>query len=272
MKKTNKMPYVVSRKRPNARKYGKKPARNWLKSRASTSARSTRSFTYKGNGSRRPFGYNLGDSLHIDYPIGAKGAFPNTLYTQLRYSEPLELINANISGLTGSEVAYRMNSLYDPNFTAALNHQPLGFDQLAAVYRKYCVYKVDVQVKINRCSPQPETNPFIVCGARACNSAYVLGNKQGWEVQEQPFLTVMDGQILQSWNHTYWIGEVDGRSTKEVLTNTEYSSLVSTNPTQTPYFAIACGDWQNNTSSIVDVTVSFVFHARFFERQPLAYS
>jgi len=62
------------------------------------------------------------------------GGFPEKLTTTLRYVERITLV---IGGTTASKI-FRMNSPFDPNYTDS-GHQPMYFDQLAAVYGRYQV-------------------------------------------------------------------------------------------------------------------------------------
>jgi len=60
--------------------------------------------------------------------------------TVLRYSETVQR-----SGLSTYDYLWRLNSLFDPNQTGT-GHQPKGFDQLAAFYQRYRVYRVRWEV------------------------------------------------------------------------------------------------------------------------------
>ena len=71
------------------------------------------------------FAKNLGNALHVDRPLVQGGALPATLYTKHRYSEQVILYSDNLTNRTGTEIAFRLNSLFDPNFTGT-GHQPLG--------------------------------------------------------------------------------------------------------------------------------------------------
>lgn len=65
------------------------------------------------------------------------------LYANLIYSEKDVQIGGGAGGTTSSYV-FRAD-LYDPNFTGA-GRQPSGFDQLMALYEKYCVYECSYKV------------------------------------------------------------------------------------------------------------------------------
>lgn len=66
---------------------------------------------------------------------------PDLLRTRLRYNESLQLA----PGITTGSYWYRINSLFDPNYTGT-GHQPYGFDQLAVFYNRYKVRGVSWKV------------------------------------------------------------------------------------------------------------------------------
>lgn len=61
--------------------------------------------------------------------------FPDRLSTKLCYGDA---VNITMTSGALSFYTFRMNGLYDPDYTGA-GHQPQWFDQLAAVYRNYRV-------------------------------------------------------------------------------------------------------------------------------------
>jgi len=67
-------------------------------------------------------------------PVGQR------MRTTLRYSETYQR-----TGLAVYDYQFRLNSLFDPNYTGG-GHQPKGFDQLAAFYQRYRVYNVRWEV------------------------------------------------------------------------------------------------------------------------------
>lgn len=69
------------------------------------------------------------------HPTGNKVGFPQNKKVRLVYCESL-----TFAGSLGamSQHVFRLNSLFDPDFTAT-GHQPLGFDQWAQFYNHYVV-------------------------------------------------------------------------------------------------------------------------------------
>lgn len=218
------------------------------------------------------FSYNLGDARHIDRPLVQGGAMPATLFTRHRYSEQLIIYADNLTGRTGSEVAFRMNSLWDPNLTGA-GHQALGFDQMTPFYKRHVVYKVDCQVRVVGKFGTAVT--FCAVNVRPSTSTYVLqGLKKGDEILEQPGNTLMDGAINQTWNSTYYIADVEGVSRQKIMIEDVYQETDAGFPSSCPYLSVAAGTWDEPASSTngLYVVVSFVYHTRWDHLNPLPQS
>lgn len=69
--------------------------------------------------------------------------FPTKKTVKLRYCQEISLT------ITSGYMAYhgfRLNSLFDPDYTST-GHQPLGFDQWAAIYDKYCVTRAAISCR-----------------------------------------------------------------------------------------------------------------------------
>jgi len=74
-----------------------------------------------------------------------KQAFPKQLMNTLTYTE---IIQINVTaGSPGFVYGWVCNGLYDPNRTGT-GHQPLYFDQLAALYNHYTVLKSRIKAQI----------------------------------------------------------------------------------------------------------------------------
>lgn len=266
------MPYG-SRLRKTMRRTARRARRSAVWSRINTPKRYTRSLAFR---TKKPFGFNPNDTLHVDRPVPGRGFMPAILFTTLRYSETVSLSNQNISGLVGEEMAYRLNSLYDPNFTLGFTlpgHQPLGFDQLTPMYRKYTVYRVDVQVKVTGVRPNAATDrPFLVAAVRSSQNTWFTTNKLAWEVQEQPHCTILDGNFIQTWDQSYNIADIEGKSKQLIFDNPEYSAGVGANPSAPVFFTVACGEYNSAPNQTVQALVSIVYHARFTEPNMVTYS
>lgn len=218
------------------------------------------------------FAKNLGNALHVDRPLVQGGALPATLYTKHRYSEQVILYSDNLTNRTGTEIAFRLNSLFDPNFTGT-GHQPLGYDQFGALYGIYRVYKVEVQVRLTGKFGSAVT--FLAANVRPSLSTYSLGSlKKGDEVLEQPGNTIMDASLNQSWSQTYYIADIEGVTRQRVMSDDQYNAGVGANPFLTPYLSVVAGTWDEpaSASNGVYAVVSFVYHTQWSNPKPLPQS
>jgi len=101
-------------------------------------------------GTKKSFGRKGGKSrpkakqYKMTYVQGHTGiGLPQTKYVTLTYCETIGIANG-----TGapSIYAYRLNSIYDPNYTGT-GHQPLGHDEWAQLYTKYEVLSSKIKTR-----------------------------------------------------------------------------------------------------------------------------
>lgn len=183
---------------------------------------------------------------------------PQTMICTHRYVEQLTLTADNVTGLTGNEVAFRLNSLNDPNLSG-VGHQPYGYDQMSTLYQKYCVYKVHMQVRIQS---QTANQPECCINIRPYNNgSYSLTNKKPWEEMERPGVVVItcNGE-MKTWDQTVHIADIEGVPRSKVFNEDTFSAVAGISPIRNPYFSIACGSSSGSTPSDIVVTVAFVFH------------
>jgi len=89
-------------------------------------------------------------------PRAVGTVLPNRLNARLEYWDYQSLDPS--AGAFGTYV-FCPSSLYDPNYTG-VGHQPMGFDQLAAVYAHYAVTKCKITVSFSPTSVT--TIPYVV--------------------------------------------------------------------------------------------------------------
>lgn len=125
---------------------------------------------YKG----LPYKQRPGASGH---PLGKQ------FYTTLRYNESHSFATASTAGFATS-YRFNLNSLYDPNETG-LGHQPRGYDQLMALYNKYCVVAAKISVTIVPDSTIPSCVGIkLLDGAQAPQTdrkAYIENGDSTWK-------------------------------------------------------------------------------------------
>lgn len=136
----------------SASRYGaRRPVRKAYKPRA----RPSRASRYSG-------------VVTVPRTISTGGGFPEKMITTLRYVETLTLTTT--TGTTPGLKIFRLNSAYDPNYSDA-GHQPLYYDQLAAIYSRYQVLgsKINAKFAVQSMTDAGAPNGPWLCGISANN-------------------------------------------------------------------------------------------------------
>lgn len=198
--------------------------------------------------------------------------FRPSMNCKLTYCQSLHL-NSGVLGIYGVEQIFRLNSLYDPDYSG-VGHQPYGFDQVAALYRQY---------KVNACKIQLIwTNPSedgMICAAAVQGSggSFALTSNGIDVLKEQPMTVTRElnntGSQRAIVNQYFPLSVVEGVSKLQFNTNLEdYSAAVNANPVRTPYLrlAVASSNGTNGASCYVRVMITYYCH--FYQRKTQAQS
>lgn len=203
--------------------------------------------------------------------LSYKRMFPVTksMRTTLRYVQRGLNINPPAAGLAGSFV-FSANGLYDPDISG-VGHQPIGFDQIMALYDHYTVKAAKIVVDFRN---DDTTNP--VFGAIAVRDSSVADTDPAVVVENGNVdYTLMnnapnDGNMCRITMYTD-IAKYLGR--KSLLSDPECKGTAAANPTEQVYFHIfiwSHGGGIDAGASTMFVTIDYdvVFH----ERKPVALS
>jgi len=198
------------------------------------------------------------------------------MWTQHRYSENVQIANDNITGRTATEYAFRLGSLFDPNFTG-VGHQPRGFDQMAAFYSKNVVYKVHVQIRVLGQTAGSSPYNFLAINVRNSESTYVLsGSKTSDEIQEVSNNTVMaidpTGVNNKTFDQEFYLADVDGVAREKIFTDIIYEGGSTFNPQRTAYLSVATGNNDDIVSQAIRLQVNLVMYAKWYARATPAQS
>jgi len=191
--------------------------------------------------------------------------------TTLVYSQAITLTAGSV-GLFGTEQVFRLNSLYDPDFTGT-GHQPYGFDQLLALYNYYKVSAVDIKLTF---SDPSADGMFVASMVQPSTATYGLSSQTIATVTEKA------GSLVRPLNntgaqkvvihHKLAIPAIENISMTQFLADyTNFSSSAGMgNPTVTPWLrcANACG----TASATCTLLVELAFDAEFWDRVVLAQS
>jgi hypothetical protein len=185
---------------------------------------------------------------------------PDRYVTHLAYSLPGDL---TVSNATSGQHIFAGNSCFDPDMTLT-GHQPMGFDQLAAFYNKYRVYKSAIKVELQRTTDAFE---YTVTPSLNISSPGTVGT-----AMENPF------NVYSSVASSVFTSSIETTiSTRKLwgvgnLTQDNFASLVSTDPVNLWYWIINARTFDNATAITVRFNYLVVYTVEFFDRQPLAQS
>ncbi len=194
---------------------------------------------------------------------------PSRYTAALRYSEQLSLNTGTIQGFYGSEYSFRLNSIFDPDFTSG-GHQPYGFDQMAAWYNRYLVTRARVELTV--------TDPgadgiFFGAMIRTTAGAASIANESIGEHDERqgcmtkplnntgsqvaPLIFDLPLHVVHGMTKTEWVGGID-----------THGATVSANPSLVSFLSFAVANASSASNVAVKVLVRITYDVEFSERLP----
>lgn len=215
----------------SASRYGaRRPARKAYKSRA----RPSRASRFSG-------------AVFVPRTLSTGGGFPEKITTTLRYVETFTY--APGANTTPVVKIFRMNSAYDPNYSDA-GHQPLYFDQLAAIYGRYQVLSSKLNAKFSAMPTTDtagvQTGPWL-CGVSANNDGTFPSDSNTLCEQSKSVYTLLapssGGPACKELNITY----VPKRDLGLDAMDDVQGAAISTNPGQTYWSQV----WVQNRNAVV---------------------
>jgi hypothetical protein len=172
----------------------------------------------------------------------------------------------------GTQQAWRLNSLFDPNLTGT-GHQPYGFDQLAALYQRYLVYAVTFDLKF--------VNPSaasVLCAARIIPMGITssMTGETTNSVSERPDSVTrplsVNGEEVAHIRASINLWEVNGIPKAQYMATEDYGALGNANPAEVTLLEASAGSLTATADITVEAQLNITFYARFWQRVPLAAS
>lgn len=99
---------------------------------------------------------------------GSASGFPDTIVTTLRY---VDQRGFNAAAADDTTYTYRMNDIFDPDFTGA-GHQPMGYDQLAAVYNRFQVLSSSIKLTVTGQATAADNMLLTLCKSAGDGNAF----------------------------------------------------------------------------------------------------
>lgn len=195
---------------------------------------------------------------------------PDRYRTKLRYSA---LVRAASPLGVPAAYTFRLNSLYDPDYTGT-GAQPYGFDQLSAFYNNYCVTGSSIRVVPLPTQDDTVSRRAVQITVLPSTSSTAPYAASPWTYREVPYNrtrnvylpsnTFFPSSIIK---HYMPVHKLAGVSRQRVLSAAGYSSTVSDNPATSLYWHVIAAVFdQSNLSISCDCQVTITYYVNFFGR------
>lgn len=200
---------------------------------------------------------NPSKSLRITGPM----TMPQRLRTKFRYAAESG-ISTTAQGLAGVANTYVLNNLFRPD--VAFANQPLFFDELTALYRKYRVLNAKIIVEF--------TNPNVadlIVGVKVYQQAVGITAQGQTEpyLREQPLVWMKQISNTGSRNQTFTlnidIAKALGISRTTLMNDDQYQAFFNASPAQTINIDVF-GIRRNAAVGGVDYHISVLFDTSLY--------
>lgn len=200
--------------------------------------------------------------------VYAGNGFPRVFRTKLVYCG-----RHTAPAAVSDEQLYRGNSLFDPDFTGG-GHQPMYFDQLTAVYKKYLVRASKIEVTALNTAASGNSLAYIFLLPNRSSSLLTgvysgpAGLREAPRVKYKIIRTVDSNPVTQikaymSSRTVYGKTDFDHRDS---------AASVTTNPTQGWYWHIVTNTVDNATNLNIDYDVRITYYVDLYNLEQTAIS
>lgn len=197
-------------------------------------------------------------------PMGL--GFPKRVQMTHKYNDIIR-VNTGVAGQTGS-YNFRCNSLFDPNQTAT-GHQPMYFDQLAAIYDHYTVIGAKINLRIFKADTTGAgvyTNAVVGCYINDDSSLVSTNiNTLCEHTQNRTRVVSLDKPAFFTlkWSAKKTFGG-------SILGNDNLQGTATTNPTEESYFTLFYNSELQTQQVALDVYVDLTFITIWDELRDIA--
>lgn len=179
--------------------------------------------------------------------------------TNLIYHQSGQLNPGAVGVIAGT--VFRLGSIFDPDLTG-VGHQPLGHDQLAALFERYQVWKVDFDLVMVNLDTSNE-------------------NRAGCTISDDNSIAVSTGEELIEQGNSRWdvLGiasssgskkrftgsvlncDVHNISYKQYMANDDYGANFGSNPAEDAFLKVWADGFDTDTGA-VRYAITLVYHTK----------
>jgi len=181
----------------------------------------------------------------------------NVMSVKLLYADTFNL-NPGAVGAAQTQT-FRLSSIHDPDFTN-VGHQPLGHDQLADLYERYQVFKVDFEIEFMNISTASEAQGVGYrvsdSNSTSTDSRVILENGGG-----EFALIGQAGAAKKSFRGSVWVNDAHGITYRQYMANDDYGAKFGSNPVEEAYLHIYADGTGGDTQG-VKMRVRLTYHTK----------
>lgn len=197
----------------------------------------------------------------------ALAPFAQRYITKMKYAEVRTVTGPAAGGLV--QYNFRLNSIFDPNLTG-VGHQPYGHDQLADIYNRYRVYRVDYA--ISALNTDGATN-YSVVGVVPANEqiATFIGVSDIMESPRAKYITQAPNAALKVLKGSVSLASLAGRTKSQYMSDDRYQAEFLANPAESLILNILAGTITGTGgtggtgTNVMNLSISLVYHVECFD-------
>jgi hypothetical protein len=193
--------------------------------------------------------------------------YPPSKRTILTY--PSKLVLTESAANTGATYFYRINSVYDPDFTG-VGGNALGFTYWNQLYSNYKVRRVVARLSANL-SGASSAGLAEVCLVPVANNATLPSNSSTWSLRpgvRSQYLTLA-GRQPSSITATWDIPTVLGVTKAQYDDDMDFTGTTSSNPARQAFFAVTLNVCGSATAGSIAYFLYITYEVEWFNPIPL---
>lgn len=194
--------------------------------------------------------------------------FRPQMSVKLRFTDTT-VLTSGLNGAIGDLIKFRLNSLFDPDFSAGIGqHQPYGYDQLATLYQRYKVTGALVEVVF---TDPDQDGMTLAVQMQSHNNIYDMAGKTTEELRMQPMTVVRT--VSNSGKQRVAIRQFMPISTVSMITklqfqadNDIYTAFINANPAIVPRVHIGVGSSRVVQGASIVCRTTITYYATMYDR------
>ena len=190
--------------------------------------------------------------------VVASSGFPDSEVATIRYSDEITIS----AGAAYGQYTYRGNSCFDPDETG-IGHQPMYYDQYAAVYSKYKVVASRMTVTSANYNAVASATIVLVPSSEIVTiTSYSIAMEQPYAKRTELLPISTRAGVRSSVKSSMSTARMLGLTPAQ-LASEDYSALTGATPISVWYWNIACFDSSAvSIRAVVDIEYKVIFYDR----------